>query len=143
MAKSTAFKPKLPKEIITPGTPEVETPVNEEVVSSEDTQETLFTEENEGDASEETTESNDTAQEEEVSESEIEEKEEEKTSNVSFVNTDEKVVPDTNVKVRLSREYSCSIGGKKYFFEKDKIATVPNNVKVVLSEEENLLKPLQ
>jgi hypothetical protein len=55
---------------------------------------------------------------------------------------EEKTIPDQRVKIRISYNYNCTIGGERYFFEKDKIYTVPNNVKVVLSEELNLLKPL-
>ena len=46
------------------------------------------------------------------------------------------------VKVRLSKEYRGCIGGEWYHLPKEKVVTVPENVKRILSSEEGLLKPL-
>jgi hypothetical protein len=66
-----------------------------------------------------------------------------KSSEVTFTaQAKETKIPDQRVKIKLSRDYSCSIGGQRYNFDKDKVYPVPRNVRDVLSEEENLLKPL-
>lgn len=47
-----------------------------------------------------------------------------------------------NVKVRFAKDYKGCIGGQRYFFSKNEVAIVPENVKRILSKTEGLLKPL-
>jgi hypothetical protein len=61
---------------------------------------------------------------------------------VTIVDSTPKTAPDQRVKIKLSRDYRCTIGGVFYEFEKDKTYPVPKNVKLVLNKEPNLLKPL-
>ena len=49
---------------------------------------------------------------------------------------------DRLVAIKVSRKYSCSIGGNRYFFEPNKKYNVPLDVKSVLMREPNLLLPL-
>lgn len=49
---------------------------------------------------------------------------------------------EKNVKVKLSKPYKCCVGGVWYHLEADKQISVPENVKIILSKEPGLLKPL-
>lgn len=42
------------------------------------------------------------------------------------------VVPEKKVRVRLSGEHRCCIGGEWYYFKQDKVYNVPENVKTIL-----------
>lgn len=44
-----------------------------------------------------------------------------------------KPLPDKKVKVRLSQNHKCHIGGESYYFVAGKVYTVPKNVKDILS----------
>ncbi len=86
---------------------------------------------------------------EEIAEENIEEIAEEKFGeNIVFTEVESKPVTrqDTpitqNVRVRLARKYDGCIGGVWYHFEKNELASVPENVKNIMSREEGLLKPL-
>jgi hypothetical protein len=60
---------------------------------------------------------------------------------VVMIDTAPKSAPDRNVKIRVGRNHSCSIGGTSYHFEAGKVYNVPLNVKKIL-EKVDLLKPL-
>lgn len=54
---------------------------------------------------------------------------------------DEKTRPKENVKIRLRKDHSCSIGGEMYDFKAGKVYTVPKNVKKILNRA-GFLSPL-
>lgn len=54
---------------------------------------------------------------------------------------DEKARPKENVKIRLRKDHSCSIGGEMYDFKAGKVYTVPKNVKKILNRA-GFLSPL-
>lgn len=59
--------------------------------------------------------------------------EKETTEKVGFTNTN-------LCKVKLAKDYTCSIGGTRYFFKKDVVTDVPPNVKRILKQGD-LLRP--
>lgn len=132
------FAPKVPGDLIQEGTSNTEIEETEKTVQEDSNiteadvkvEETVQTEEN--------VQTEDTTTEAEVEEV----KEPETTEKVVFVDTTVKQPIEVNVKIKVGSNYNCTIGGTRYFFEKGKTYNVPQNVKNILSRENNLLKPL-
>lgn len=73
---------------------------------------------------------------------EEEEEEEDTEGSVATPDMSASKAPERMVKICLSEDYKGCIGGQWYHLEKDKVHTVPENLKKVLSREKGLLKPL-
>jgi hypothetical protein len=134
------FAPKVPKGTIQVGDEvnETETETTEEAVDTENVDTVDSTVET--DSNTEVEENSDTDSEEVTMQSP--EEETNNTDSVEMVKTEDKLVAERNVKVKTSMNYNCCIGGERYSFEKDKVQSVPLNVKLILEKEDNLLKPL-
>ena len=61
---------------------------------------------------------------------------------IKFTPTTKSKPIEKNVKVRFARNYKGCIGGVWYYFKKDEVAVVPENVKSILTKAEGILKPL-
>ena len=61
---------------------------------------------------------------------------------ITFTGTTESKPIERRVKVRLAKKFDACIGGEWYHLKKDEVATVPENVKRILSKTEGMLKPL-
>lgn len=61
---------------------------------------------------------------------------------ITFTAETEKKPIEKKVKVHLAKDYRGCIGGEWYYLYKDRVYTVPENVKRVLSRAEGMLKPL-
>lgn len=60
---------------------------------------------------------------------------------VQFEDTQTKTAPERLVKVSLTENHTCSIGGERYHFVKGKQYNVPESVKTILKQA-GLLMPL-
>ena len=67
---------------------------------------------------------------------------EQESSEISITVDDSAKKAERLVAIKLSRSYSCSIGGTRYNFEPNKRYNVVADVKSILMREPNLLLPL-
>lgn len=63
---------------------------------------------------------------------------EDKDEVILVENTNVPIEPK-KVKIKLREEHKCNIGGEWYYFSKNSVYTVPENVKAILTEADLLL----